>query len=220
MGRQTIVLIAWLYNIELDKLYSSGLICFVWTENALVNFLISVILGLIAAATGFGLLQGSAEKLKIQDITNIVIALATVAAVAINCLLIRSQKESRRWEVNKDLLLKLSTTLSDLMTQTVKLSDDAFCVMQGVPRNHESSYDGSIYLRFEKYLEHAINVYSALLNKEIVLSIEKYRESSSKIIYAHDIGEFNDFEAYEAFCVAQEELMKILSKNIKRYASV
>jgi hypothetical protein len=182
--------------------------------------LIGGILGLIIAAIGFDLIQNLDRNLTIQTITNIVIALATLVAVLINYISIKSQKESRRWEVNKDVLIKVSTTLSDLMAQTSKLSDNAFNDMQGIPEEHKFTPDNSIYSKFDQYLGHTVSVYGPLLNKEIISAIEKYKKTDSNITHAYNIDEFDIFQAYDASYAAQEELMKILNKNIKKYAAI
>lgn len=186
----------------------------------MINLLIGGILGLIITTVGFDLIQNSDRNLTIQTVTNIVIALATVVAVAINHLSIKSQKESRRWEVNKDVLIKVSTTLSDLMSQTSKLSDNAFNEFLGIPEEHKFSLDNSIYSKFEQYLEHTVSVYGPLLNNEIIVAIEKYKKTDSNILHAYNIGEFDLLQAYDASSAAQEELMKILNKNIKKYAAI
>ena len=152
--------------------------------------------------------------------TNIVIALATVVAVAINYLSVKSQKESRRWVVNKDALINVSTTLSDLMSQTGKLSDNAFNGAQGIPEDHKFTPDNSIYSKFDKYLAHTVTVYGPLLNKDIISAIEKYKKTDSDITHAYNIDEYDIFQAYDASYAAQEELMKTLNKNIKKYASI
>lgn len=179
-----------------------------------------MILGLIITTVGFDLIQSSDRNLTIQTVTNIVIALATVVAVGINYLSIKNQKESRRWEVNKDVLIKVSTSLSDLMTQTSKLSDNAFNDIQGIPEEHKFSPDKSIYSIFDKYLEHTISVYGPLLNQEIIEAIEEYKKIDSNITHAYSIGRFDIFQAYDSSYAAQEELMKTLSKSIKKYAAI
>ncbi|WP_417764886.1 hypothetical protein [Shewanella chilikensis] len=186
----------------------------------MINLLIGGILGLIIATVGFDLTQNPDRNLTIQTVTNIVIALATFVAVAINYLSIKSQKESRRWEVNKDVLIKVSTTLSDLMAQTSKLSDNAFNDLQGIPEEHKFSPDNSIYSKFEQYLEHTVSVCCPLLNKEVIAAIAKYKKIDSNITHAYEIDEFDIFQAYDASYAAQEELMKTLNKTIKKYAAI
>lgn len=188
--------------------------------SSLINLLIGGILGLIITTVGFDLIQNSDRNLTIQIVTNIVIALATVVAVAINYLSIKSQKENRRWEVNKDVLIKVSTTLSDLMSQTGKLSDNAFSDIQGIPEEHKFSPDNSIYSKFEQYLEHTVSVYAPLLSRDIIVAIEKYKKADSNISHAYNIDEFDIFQAYDASYAAQEELMKTLNKSIKKYAAI
>ena len=177
-------------------------------------------MGLIIATVGFDLIQNPDRNLTIQTVTNIVIALATFVAIAINYLSIKSQKESRRWEVNKDVLIKVSTTLSDLMAQTSKLSDNAFNDLQGIPEEHKFSPDNSIYSKFEQYLEHTVSVYGPLLNKEVIAAIAKYKKTDSNIAHAYEIDEFDIFQAYDTSYAAQEELMKTLNKTIKKYAAI
>ena len=187
---------------------------------SLINILIGVILGLIITTVGFDQIQNSDRNLTIQTVTNIVIALATVVAVAINYLSIKNQKESRRWEVNKDVLIKVSTTLSDLMTQTSKLSDNAFNDMQGIPEEHNFLPDKFLHSKFEKCLEHTVSVYGVLLNKEIIEAVEEYKKNESKITYAYTNDEFNVFQAYDSSYAAQVELMKTLNNSIKKYAAI
>lgn len=186
----------------------------------MINLLIGGILGLIITTVGFDIIQSQDRNLTIQTMTNIVIALATVVAVAINYLSVKSQKESRRWEVNKDALINVSTTLSDLMSQTEKLSDNAFNDAQGIPEEHKFTLDNSVYSKFDKYLAHTVTVYGPLLNKDIISAIEKYKNTDSNITHAYNIDECNIFQAYDASYAAQKELMKTLNKNIKKYASI
>ena len=186
----------------------------------MINLLIGGILGLIITTVGFDIIQSQDRNLTIQTITNIVIALATVVAVAINYLAVKSQKESRRWEVNKDILINVSTTLSDLMSQTAKLTDNAFNGAQGIPEEHKFTPDNSIYSKFDKYLAHTVTVYGPLLNKDIVSAIEQYKKTDSDITNAYNTDEYDIFQAYDASYAAQEKLMKILNKNIKKYASI
>lgn len=186
----------------------------------MINLLIGGILGLIISAVGFDIIQNQDRNLTLQTITNIVIALATVVAVAINYLSVKSQKESRRWEVNKDVLINLSTTLSDLMSQTEKLSNNAFNGAQSIPEEDKFTPDNSIYSKFDKYLVHAVNVYGPLLNKDMISAIEKYKKTDSNIAHAYNIDECDLFHAYDASYAAQEELMKTLNKYIKKYASI
>ncbi|GFM82621.1 hypothetical protein PSCICN_33130 [Pseudomonas cichorii] len=186
----------------------------------MINLLIGGILGLIISTVGFEIIQSQDRNLTLQTITNIVITLATVTAVAINYLSVKSQKESRRWEVNKDALINVSTTLSDLMLQTKKLSDNSFTDAQGIPEEHKFTPDNSIYSKFDKYLAHTVSVYGPLLNKDIISAIEKYKKTDSDITHAYSIDEYNLFQAYDASYTAQEKLMKTLNKNIKKYASI
>jgi len=185
-----------------------------------INLIIGIILGTILTTAGYDLIASSDRNITIQTVTNIVIALATLVAVAINYLSIKNQKDTRRWEVNKEILVNLSTTLSDLISQTSKLADNEFNNAQGIPEEHRFTPDNSIYKKFDRYLDHTTEVYGPVLNKQILDAISAYKKSDEGIAHGVDINEIDLFEAYDAAFGIQKKLQKILSEQIKKYASI
>lgn len=186
----------------------------------MINIVIGCVLGIIFTSVGFTVIKFSDLNLTIQTITNIIIALATFIAVAINYLSIKNQKDSRRWEVNKEILINVSTTLSDLLSQTEKLVDVEFNSMQGIPEEQKFTPDNSIYKKFDRFLNHTIEIYSPILNKEIIEAINAYKKTDEGIDHGINIGAMSLFEAYDASFGAQKKLQNVLSENIKKYASI
>lgn len=94
---------------------------------------------------------------------NIVIAVATIFAVAIHFDSVRKQRRDRVWEINKDNLLNLSKALSDSININSKLSEQEFNKMQGIP--DETCTDGAYEINnaFQQSLSVSLNVYKPLL---------------------------------------------------------
>jgi hypothetical protein len=185
-----------------------------------INLIIGVILGTILTTVGYDMIASDDRNITIQTVTNIVIALATLIAVAINYLSIKNQKDIRRWEVNKEILINLSTTLSDLNSQTGKLAEIEFNHMQGIAEEHKFTPDNSIYKNFSRYLDHTAEVFGPVLNDNILGAIIAYKKSDEGIAHGVDVGKLGLFEAYEAAFGAQKKLQKTLSEQIKRYAKI
>jgi len=160
------------------------------------------------------------RNLTIQTITNIVIALATVVAVIINFFSIKNQKDSRQWEVSKSILLELSTTLSDLISQTGELAEEHFKELHGIPEEQQFAPDNSIYKKFSRHLNHTVDVYGPILNMGIVEAIEVYKKTDRSIEIGLNEGSLDMFEAYDMSFGAQQKLQKVLSNNIKKYANI
>ena len=186
----------------------------------LINLLIGGILGVFITMIGFPIIQMSDINITLQTMTSITIAFTAVVAMLINYFAIQNQKEARFWDVNKDILIKVSKTLSELMTQTSKLTDNAFAHIQDIPEEHTFTPDDSIHKKFETYLDRTVDVYGLILNDEIITAVNKYKKTSSNISYAYSIRECNDFEFYDALYTAQTELLKVLNMVIKKYANI
>lgn len=187
-------------------------------SNEFIALLIGACVGLILASLYFYATNNA--DIAAGTIANSIIALCTFIALIISYFSIQSQKENRRWEINKDLLIKLSTSLSDHMVQTERLMDKEFDHMQGIPNNDNITWDPAISKKFNESLSHTVQVYGVLLNKEIIDAVENYKKNDKNISYSFEISEFNAFEAYDASLAAQSDLMKVLNKNIKIYAAI
>lgn len=187
-------------------------------SNEFIALLIGGCVGLIFAAA-FLYTPNNAD-ITAGTIANSVIALCTFIALIISYFSINSQKENRRWEINKDLLIKLATSLSDQMEQTEKFMDKEFDREQGIPNNKEIIWNHEISKKFNEILSHTVQVYGVLLNNEILKAVETYKNEENNISHAANIDEISIFEAYDSSLAAQRNLMKVLNKNIKIYAAI
>ncbi|MGQ4276862.1 hypothetical protein ACQ5ES_07435 [Pseudidiomarina sp. E22-M8] len=188
--------------------------------NIYVGITLGVIIGIVVTLVGHESLASRDVNIKIQTISNGVIAVAACIALIINYFSIKSQRDSRRWEVNKGILLELSTTLSDLIAQTSKLVDNEFCNVQGIPQDHKFTPDNSIYKKFNRHLAHTRDVYGAVLGSQIVSAIEDYRREAEVITKGVEVDAISLFEAYDAELAAQNALQKALSQHIKKCANI
>lgn len=187
-------------------------------SNEFIALLIGGCVGLILASLYFYATNNA--DIAAGTIANSIIALCTFIALIISYFSIQSQKENRRWEINKDLLIRLATSLSDQMYQTEKFMDIEFDREQGIPNNKEIIWDHEISKKFNESLSHTVQVYGVLLNNEILNSVEAYKKEENNISHAVDIDEISIFEAYDSSLEAQRNLMKVLNKNIKIYAAI
>lgn len=187
-------------------------------SSEFIALLIGACVGLALAAVYF--YATNSADIAVGTIANLTIALCTFIALIISYFSIKSQKENRRWEINKDLLLKLSTSLSDYMVQTEKHMDHELEREQGISNNQEITWNQEISRRFNESLSHTLQVYGVLLNQEIIDAAEKYKRNARDIEHSVEISEFSVFEAYESSLYAQRELMTVLNKNIKIYAAI
>lgn len=187
-------------------------------SNEFIALLIGACVGLILAAAHF--YSTNNADIAAGTIANYVIALCTFTALIISYFSIQSQKENRRWEINKDLLIRLATSLSDQMDQTEKFMDIEFDREQGILNNQTTIWDPAISKKFNESLSHTIQVYGALLNNEIIEAVEIYKNEENNISHAANIDAISIFEAYDSSLAAQRNLMKVINKNIKIYAAI
>lgn len=108
------------------------------------------------------------RNITIQLVTNIVIPLATLIAVIINHLAFKSQRGGPRCEINKEILMNLNTTLSNLISQIRQLKDNGFNKMQGIPEKHKIIFANSAYQQFNRFIDHTTEIYKPVINKQIL----------------------------------------------------
>ena len=186
----------------------------------MINLILGILVGVLMTSVGLSILEAYGGILTVSVSTNIVIAIATIVAVFLHNSSMNHQKESRVWEVNKDILLKLSHSLSELMEQTSKLCDNEFNEQQHLPPEHDIDNDYNVFKRFSKNISDSLYVYKPLLSQELVKSIEKYQLDEKNIDHAVDIAEINHFEAYDGLHGYQKDLHKVLSNEIKKTAKI
>ncbi|MEZ9392038.1 hypothetical protein AB4222_09060 [Vibrio splendidus] len=187
------------------------------------QLVIGVILGVFLGFVIFMSLLISELSIDATLITNVVIALATVVAATIHFNSVRLQRRDRVWEINKDNLLELSETLSQLIKLSESRIDYEFYLHLGVDKEALPPVKPDIgeYERFTKALETSINVYKPMLSDTFVEKLDKYRSETYVIDARWDSGEIeNEFSLYSYEYDNQITLQASLSDYIKTLANV
>ncbi|CAH6906520.1 conserved hypothetical protein [Vibrio chagasii] len=187
------------------------------------QLVIGVILGVFLGFVIFMSLLMSELSIDATLITNVVIALATVVAATIHFNSVRLQRRDRVWEINKDNLLDLSETLSQLIKLSESRIDYEFYLHLGVDKEALPPVKPDIgeYERFTKALETSINVYKPMLSDAFVEKLDKYRSETYVIDARWDSGEIeNEFSLYSYEYDNQITLQASLSDYIKTLANV
>ncbi len=93
----------------------------------MIKLVVGILLGIGASSTAFLLCDIYRNAVSYTLLPNSIIAVATVVAVGIHMHSVARQKEAREWDVKKDILLKLASSLAELISETQRL--------------HEAEYD-------------------------------------------------------------------------------
>jgi hypothetical protein len=186
-----------------------------------INLLVGGVLGIVITITIFAFFENRGDTLGPEELTNFVIASVAILATALSFQSMRNQQIARRWEATKDILLDLAKALSDVSVQTGKFSEQEFEEMTGQCPDGKAKYDPQLSVRFRKLVTHTLDVYRPLLDPEIITSIEAYEKTVENIREAYvDHDALNAFEAYDQEWGAERQLLKVLNRQIKRYASI
>jgi len=151
---------------------------------------------------------------------NVVIAVATIFAVAIHFDSVRNQRRDRVWEMNKENLLSLSKALSSSIDINSKLSEREFNKMNGIPDETNTDGAAEINNKFQQHISESLNVYKPLLNEELITVIEKYQKAEKQIEDDYNCDAISVFEAYERQWEKQKKLQVSVSAFIKKVAGI
>jgi hypothetical protein len=142
--------------------------------------------------------------------TNIVIAFATLMAASIHFDAVRKQRRERIWEINKNILLNLSQTVSDSLEQSIKMTDPM----------SEPEWDQDIHEAHNKTISAVLKVYRPLLTRDLIDAIEAYEKKSESITRCVMQDEMSNTDGYHEESVAKEKLHGIISKYIKKVSGL
>ncbi|ELI0612347.1 hypothetical protein [Vibrio vulnificus] len=187
------------------------------------QLIVGVVLGLFLGFVSFVSFLMSEVSIDIAVITNIVIAFATVVATAIHFNSVRLQRRDRIWEINKDNLLALSETLSQVIKQSEARIEYEFYLSLGVDADTLPPVKPDVgeYERFTKALESSINVYKPMLSSAFVEKLDKYRTEKNSIDAGWESGAIeNEFSLYDCEYRNQIMLHTALAEYIKYLANV
>ena len=190
-------------------------------NRALIKFFLGILLGIAASTTTFFLCDAYRGTVSYTLLPNIVIAVATVVAVGIHMHSVARQKDAREWDVKKDILLKLTSSLAELISETQRLRDAEY--------NHEPSQGGEVahnttdfdvFKQFSKYILETVYVYKPVLPENLILAIENYQSRDKEIENYVDRGDYDHGDAYYELLKEQHKLHLVLSNCIKEASGI
>ena len=186
----------------------------------MITFLTGILLGISLATVGGLAFDMFGEKVSYTLVPNVVIAISAVIALYIHQSSVKHQKEEREWDIRKDILIQLSTTLAHLTEETRKLCENAYADMNQPQEEQHRDIDFSHLKSFSKKVTECLHAYRPLLSKDLTSALETYKERDREIENSVDIGEYNHAEAYEELITEQEKLQLLISNQIKKFASL
>ncbi|MGN5222779.1 hypothetical protein [Aeromonas veronii] len=154
--------------------------------------------------------------------TNIVIAIATCIATALHVDNQIKLRKTRVWDINKDVLLNLSSTLAKVIKDLEKANDYHFDKMQNIA--HETgatySYPEDLYENFTAQTFEVLNVYKPLMSRDLISNLEELETVSKRLDEGVNKGELSVLEAYDRMLYEHEKLQNKLNSFIKQVAGV
>ncbi len=181
---------------------------------------LSALIGVLFTLAGFALLGADKSDVTISTLTNLVIAAAAVIAVILHCSALKHQRNERVWGIKKEILLKLSHTLSELMNITSKRIDQAFMVKESIGQANAIEENGEQFRDFSTSIRESLFVYRPLLDTELIKAIELYESTDRRVEQDVNDNAMDTHEAYEELYEAQKELHAKLSAHIKTTAGI
>lgn len=141
------------------------------------QFSIGIIIGFFIAFILMSILFSSGIKYDINLMTNIIIAFATAVATCIHFDSVSKQRRDRVWEINKQALLELAHSLSQVINsekyylalEYASLSHEHLSPTQEKPR-------ANVYRNFFEKQENVLQVYRSLMDRELIDAIEKVKK--------------------------------------------
>ncbi|WP_333912585.1 hypothetical protein [Vibrio coralliirubri] len=180
------------------------------------------ILGMFFTMLSFSLIIIFNGKLDIGIWTNIVIALATCVATALHMDSQRKLRRQRVWEVNKDILLELSSVLAQVIEELNQATDYHFAKMQAIEEEIDIKYEykPQVYENFAKKSFDVLNVYKPLMKEELIVAIEELQAADDEISKHAENNTIIPFEAFDNLLFEYKKLQSQLNKFIKEIAGI
>ncbi|EII3003743.1 hypothetical protein LG784_003720, partial [Vibrio cholerae] len=187
-----------------------------------IKFSAGFVIGMFFTMFSFSLITVFNVNFDVTVWTNIVIAIATCIATALHVDNQIKLRKTRVWDINKDVLLNLSSTLAKVIKDLEKATDYHFDQMQNIA--HETgttySYPKDLYENFSAQTFEVLNVYKPLMSKDLISSLEELETVSERVDEGVNKGELSVFEAYDRMLHEHEKLQNKLNAFIKQVAGV
>ncbi|EDM65060.1 hypothetical protein PE36_08371 [Moritella sp. PE36] len=178
----------------------------------ILGFFVGFVLLCVFLVTGF--------KVDVALLTNITIAMATIFATYIHYDSTQRQRKERIWEINKTILLDLLESLAQVISESKAALEEE---VQSQDPEYRSSREPNptVYKKFKDKQEYGLEVYSALMDEELLKALEVAKSNEEKINKAVFEDETTDTqEAYEESIQSYEVLQSKLRKFVTDVSGV
>lgn len=191
-------------------------------RSSAIIFSAGLIIGMFFTMISFSLITVFNVKFDVTVWTNFVIAIATCVATAIHVDIQIKLRKTRAWDINKDILLKLSSVLAKVVDDLEKATDYHFDAMQNIAHEIGAtySYPKELYENFSSQTFEVLNVYKPLMDTAVISNLEELKVVSENVDRRVNEGELNLFEAYEKILFEHKKLQKNLNLFIKKVSGV
>lgn len=185
--------------------------------------LLGFMIGFFFALMIFAMIMGNGIELDMTVITNIVIATATTIAVFIQIDSSKKQKQARVWEINKEILLNLAHSLSEVINLTEKrisLLESRTYFNAEESEQIDKSKNSKIYEKLTNNIDLILNVYSSIVDKSLINKLHSLKDKQQEIAELYNIDALSDLDAYEEVLNSYTSLQITLQAFIGRIAGL
>lgn len=185
------------------------------------KFLVGSIVGFFAGFILFVSILVSGVQFNVSIATNTVIAFATLMATVIHYSSIRQQRKDRLWDINKPILFELSKSLSLVIKASKFYLQEEYAERHMDERpNPIDAPDPSVYEDFAEKRDYALNVYKAVMDKELIDALKEAKRINDNIEYGVNEFGVDPITAYEESISINEELQEKLGIFITKVSGV
>lgn len=185
------------------------------------QFSIGITIGIFLSFILFSTMLVTNVKIDVGLITNIVIAFATVVAAIIHFDSVSKQRKDRIWEINKDVLLELAHHLSLVIKATEYYLEVEYESMSPYPEAPSlKKPEPDVYKKFIDKREYALDVYRSLMDKELIDSLERAKETNDRISDAVNDDMLQVHEAYEESIECYKDLQSKLRTFMAKISGI
>ncbi|PWS55727.1 hypothetical protein DK924_02850 [Pseudoalteromonas sp. meg-B1] len=131
-------------------------------------------------------------------------------------------RKTRVWDINKDVLLNLSSSLAKVVEDLKKATDYHFDEMQNIAHQTGVTYDypPELYENFSNQTFEVLNVYKPLMGRDLISNLEELKTINDRVSEGVNEGELNVFEAYDKILYEHQKLQEKLNTFIKQVSGV
>lgn len=146
-------------------------------------FLLGCTAGFLLSGSLLIVFEITGQKFTASDVTNTVIAFATVVATVMHCWSLWTQRKDRLWDINKPVLLDLTHSLSQVIKAFQYYLHEEYAKSNDVDDGPDATDKPAddVFKAFEKNQEYALTVYRTLMDKELIRSLEESKNINDDI---------------------------------------